>query len=71
MTPHRHPYENADYILTAEGDVRVVDHDCGREGVFALGGRWLSGELRHADNHFIRYVYDCTAPVKAIAPTLR
>lgn len=71
MRAYRHPYQARDYTLLDNGSVHVVDLETGEEGVFALGGAWLEGTLRDADVHFIRYVYDCSAPVAAIAPSLR
>ncbi|WP_421849323.1 hypothetical protein [Novosphingobium sp.] len=67
----RHPYQPADYTLLEDGTIHVTAVDSGEEGVFALGGRWLSGTLREADPHYIRYVYDCSAPIAAIAPQMR
>lgn len=67
----RHPYQPVDYTLLEDGTVQVRDTEAEREGIFAIGGKWISGSLRHADPHYIRYVYDCSAPIAAIAPQMR
>lgn len=71
MGPVKHPYAELTYELTEEHTVRVVDTVGGTTGVFAIGGRWLEGDIRHADIHFIRYVYDCREKIAAIAPAMR
>jgi hypothetical protein len=51
----RHPLSGAIYEDLGDGRVRVVKH--GVAGVFAAdGGRWLEGELTHADPHMIGWV---------------
>ncbi len=47
MKTRQHPLSRAVYDVLAEGLVEVDDH--GVVGVFDAEGRWVSGELRHAD----------------------
>ncbi len=49
MRKRRHPITGAIYTADDEGHV-VVEHD-GKTGVFDARGRWLSGEVTHADPH--------------------
>jgi NAD(P)-dependent dehydrogenase (short-subunit alcohol dehydrogenase family) len=51
----RHPISGAIYERIAEGRCRVLESD-GRAGVFTDTGRWISGELREADLHFLNWV---------------
>src|SRR5262245_53639400 len=51
----RHPVSGAIYERVAEGRCRVVASD-GRAGLFTDTGRWISGELREADLHFLNWV---------------
>lgn len=71
MRTFRHPHQSADYTLREDGAVDVTDVESGAAGVFAVGGRHLSGKLREADVHFIRYVADCSGSVAAINAELR
>jgi 3-oxoacyl-[acyl-carrier protein] reductase len=50
----RHPLSGATYALQDDGRVRV-EHE-GRSGVFDASGRWISGEIRDADKHFIGWI---------------
>lgn len=58
----RHPATQHLYEALPDGTVRVTDEATGATGVFAVGARWLSGDLKHADLHMIRYVHDSAAP---------
>jgi hypothetical protein len=49
-----HPYTTAHYSRADDGLVRVVHR--GREGLFTWDGKWVSGELRHADLHMCLWV---------------
>lgn len=71
MSVHHHPHDDADYELLENGNIRVRERTSGKEGEFAVGGRWISGTLRFADPHYIRYVFDLQSPTAAISPGLR
>ncbi len=51
----RHPMTGAIYERLESGGCRVTETD-GRSGVFTENGRWLSGEVREADLHFLNWV---------------
>jgi NAD(P)-dependent dehydrogenase (short-subunit alcohol dehydrogenase family) len=51
----RHPLSGAIYERQPEGRCTVTEAD-GRSGVFTHDGRWLSGEVREADLHFLSWV---------------
>ncbi len=51
----RHPITGATYERVADGRCRVVESD-GRTGLFTDAGRWISGDLREADLHFVNWV---------------
>ena len=64
----RHPHENSEYGALPDERVVVRDLDSGTSGVFDAAGHWVSGELRWADGHMIRWAIDAAAQTKAIAP---
>jgi hypothetical protein len=49
-----------EYTLRADGLV-AVRAATGEEGVFSYDGSHVSGELRHADHHYIQWVHDTAA----------
>jgi len=51
----RHPVTGAIYERLEGGRCRVTETD-GRSGVFTDLGRWISGDVRDADLHFINWV---------------
>ena len=51
----RHPISGAVYERLAGGGCSVTEPG-GRSGVFTDNGRWMSGELREADLHFLNWV---------------
>jgi len=55
---NQHPLTEDTYELLPDGTVKVRDHRTGSEGVFGPGARWLSGELRYADQQMIQYIID-------------
>ena len=65
----RHPHENAEYGAIEGEQVIVRDLDSGKSGVFDAAGHWVSGELRWADNHMIRWAIDAAVQTQAIAPS--
>jgi hypothetical protein len=48
MRGHRHPFTGWMYEQDGNGNVKVTTKD-GREGIFDLDGRWISGTLRECD----------------------
>lgn len=55
MRKKKHPLSGAVYEELGDGRVRVEKH--GLTGVFdAATGRWLEGELTHADPHMLVWV---------------
>lgn len=54
MRTIRHPLSGALYDLTAQGTI-LVTRD-GRSGEFTDKGRWLGGDLRHADPHLCLWI---------------
>jgi NAD(P)-dependent dehydrogenase (short-subunit alcohol dehydrogenase family) len=51
----RHPLSGAVYERLEGGRCKVTEPD-GRSGVFTDNGRWISGEIRDADLHFLNWV---------------
>ena len=51
----RHPISGAIYEGLPGGRCKVTEPD-GRSGLFTDLGRWISGELREADLHFINWI---------------
>ena len=51
----RHPLSGAVYDLREDGSIHVKGRD-EREGVFDKNGRWVSGELKHADPHLCLWI---------------
>ncbi len=51
----RHPVTGAVYERLAGGRCSVTERD-GRSGVFTDNGRWISGDVRDADLHFLNWV---------------
>jgi hypothetical protein len=51
----RHPLSGALYDLRDDGTIHVTTRD-EREGVFDRNGRWVSGELKHADPHLCLWI---------------
>ena len=49
-----HPFTKALYEQDGEGHIRVT-HD-GREGLFRVDGKWLSGDLRECDPQLCGWV---------------
>ena len=66
----RHALTGAIYEAIDDGRVRVVEED-GREGIFRSDGRWLRGEVRHADPHLTQWVAGPQLPERdhPFAPT--
>ena len=50
----RHPLSGAVYEL--EGDDTIVVSKDAKSGRFGLDGRWISGDIRHADPHLCQWV---------------
>ena len=71
MSVVRHPYDKTEYRLQGDGTVLVRDPINGIEGVFDVAGHHLSGDLRWADIHMIRWVNDTASGSKAIAPDVK
>ena len=55
MRSIRHPLSGAVYDLREDGTIHITTRD-EREGVFDQHGRWLSGELKHADPHLCIWI---------------
>jgi len=51
----RHPLSGAVYESSEGGRCKVTEVD-GRTGLFSDLGRWISGEVREADLHFVNWV---------------
>ena len=49
-----HPFTQALYEQDGSGNICVTDGD--RSGIFAINGRWISGELLEADPHLCGWV---------------
>ena len=55
MRSIRHPLSGAVYDLREDGIIHVKGRD-EREGMFDKHGRWLSGDLKHADPHLCLWI---------------
>lgn len=55
MRSIRHPLSGATYDLLDDGSIHVTGRD-DRQGTFDKHGRWLSGDLRHADPHLCLWI---------------
>ena len=55
MRSIRHPLSGALYDLLEDGTIHVAGRDA-REGIFDRHGRWISGELKHADPHLCLWI---------------
>jgi len=64
MAVMRHPQSGATYRLREDGNVDVENN--GMTGVFASNGRYLSGEIRQADPHFILWLAGPQLPPDAM-----
>jgi hypothetical protein len=71
MSVVRHPFDNTEYLLQDDGTLLVRDLNNGTEGVFDVSGRHLSGALRWADIHMLRWANDTAGGSKAIAPDVK
>ena len=71
MSVVRHPFDHTEYHLQGDGTVLVRNVETGQEGVFEVSGRHLSGELRWADIHMLRWANDTAGGSKAIAPDVK
>ena len=49
-----HPFSRALYEQDGNGNIRVTHK--GREGIFRVDGRWVSGELRECDPQLAGWV---------------
>ena len=54
MPVMKHPNSGAVYTLREDGNVDVENN--GAKGVFTWDGRYLSGEIRQADPHFLLWL---------------
>ncbi len=63
MTSRRHPLSGALYVVVDDGTVEV-DKD-GRRGRFHADGRWIEGELTHADPHLCLWLAGPKLPARA------
>jgi hypothetical protein len=64
MRTIRHPLSGAIYDLLSDGTVQVESRD-GRVGLFDSRGRWLSGDLKHADAHLCLWIGGRQLPTRA------
>ena len=55
MRTIQHPLSGATYDLLEDGTIQVVTKD-ERRGVFDKHGRWLSGDVKHADPHLCLWI---------------
>jgi hypothetical protein len=49
-----HPFTGATYAPTAAHQVRVTRN--GQAGIFSWDGKWVAGEIKHADIHLCLWV---------------
>jgi len=54
MPVMRHPSSGAVYTLREDGKVKVENN--GATGLFASNGRYIEGDIRQADPHFILWL---------------
>ncbi len=69
MAIMRHPYSGATYTLREDGNVDVENN--GITGLFAPNGRYISGDIRQADPHFILWLAGPQLPADAMVRTNR
>lgn len=56
MRQEPHPFSGFIYRSLGDGRVRVEAPGKGRYGIFEWNGKWLEGDLTHADLHFLCYI---------------
>ena len=54
MAALKHPLSGATYRVCGEGVVEVDNN--GVKGIFRGDGRWVSGDLKHADPHMLLWL---------------
>ena len=54
MAALKHPLSGATYRVCGEGVVEVDNN--GAKGIFRYDGRWVSGDLKHADPHMLLWL---------------
>lgn len=55
MSGARHPFTGWLYEPADNGNVKVTTKD-GREGLFTIDGKWISGTLRECDGQVCHWV---------------
>lgn len=71
MRRRQHALSRAMYEVTDGGNVEVTAPD-GTSGLFTPDGRWISGELRHADPHLCTWLAGPQLPPSmAVLPRFR
>ena len=63
MAIMKHPRSGATYTLRSDGKVDVENN--GVTGVFTRDGRYVSGDIRQADPHFILWIAGPQLPAEA------
>ena len=63
MAIMKHPSSGAVYTLREDGNVDVENN--GVCGTFTSGGRYLSGDIKQADPHFILWLAGPQLPIAA------
>ena len=63
MAALKHPLSGATYRVCGDGMVEVDNN--GVKGIFRYDGRWLSGDLRHADPHMVLWLAGPQLPAGA------
>ena len=64
MAIMKHPNSGAIYTLRKDGNVDVENN--GVTGVFTSNGRYLSGDIRQADPHFILWLAGPQLPAESM-----
>jgi len=64
MAVMKHPRSGATYTLRKDGKVDVENN--GAVGVFTSDGRYVSGDIRQADPHFILWMAGPQLPTEAM-----
>ena len=59
----KHPNSGAVYTLRKDGQVDVENN--GVKGVFTSGGRYVEGDIKQADPHFILWLAGPQLPAEA------